>query len=98
MDGFEWLRGYNVRRGLFYIDFHSHDKKLMVKSSALFYQKVIKENGFPPVPENELLEGTFPCNFAWGVTDISVQVRQKRANQILQSSLVQANNIFVSVS
>ncbi|KAJ6662348.1 hypothetical protein lerEdw1_012512 [Lerista edwardsae] len=74
MDGFEWLRGYSVRRGLFYIDFHSHDKKLMVKSSALFYQKVIKENGFPPVPENEPLEGTFPCNFAWGVTDISLQI------------------------
>lgn len=80
MDGFEWLRGYSIRRGLFYVDFQSRDKKLTPKSSAFFYQKVIKENGFPAVPEKELLGTTFPCNFAWGVTDISLQVRKNWAN------------------
>uniref|UniRef100_A0A8C8B2P2 Klotho n=1 Tax=Otus sunia TaxID=257818 RepID=A0A8C8B2P2_9STRI len=35
LDGFEWHRGYSIRRGLFYVDFQSHDKKLMPKSSVL---------------------------------------------------------------
>ncbi|XP_053168401.1 klotho [Hemicordylus capensis] len=73
MDGFEWLKGYNIRRGLFYVDFRSHEKKLLPKSSAFFYQKLILKNGFPPVPENEPVEGTFPCNFAWGVTENRLQ-------------------------
>uniref|UniRef100_A0A674IVU7 Uncharacterized protein n=1 Tax=Terrapene triunguis TaxID=2587831 RepID=A0A674IVU7_9SAUR len=47
MDGFEWHRGYSIRRGLFYVDFQSHDKKFLPKSSALFYQKLIERNGFP---------------------------------------------------
>ncbi|XP_043852489.1 klotho [Dromiciops gliroides] len=74
MDGFEWHRGYSIRRGLFYIDFLSHDKKLLPKSSALFYQKLIERNGFPSLPENLPIEGTFPCGFAWGVVDNYIQV------------------------
>ncbi|XP_075448250.1 klotho [Ascaphus truei] len=74
MDGFEWLRGYRIRRGLFYVDFMSHNKKLMPKSSALFYEQLIKKNGFPPLPENQLVYGTFPCNFAWGTTAYSIQI------------------------
>uniref|UniRef100_A0A8C5T8I2 Klotho n=1 Tax=Malurus cyaneus samueli TaxID=2593467 RepID=A0A8C5T8I2_9PASS len=35
LDGFEWHRGYSIRRGLFYVDFQSHDKKLVPKSSVL---------------------------------------------------------------
>lgn len=76
MDGFEWHRGYSIRRGLFYVDFLSQDKELLPKSSALFYQKLIENNGFPPLPENQPLEGTFPCGFAWGVVDNYVQVSQ----------------------
>lgn len=78
MDGFEWLRGYSVRRGLFYVDFQSQDKKLMLKSSGMFYQKVIENNGFLPVPEDQPIEGTFPCGFAWGVTESFLQVSQMR--------------------
>ncbi|XP_062983790.1 klotho [Elgaria multicarinata webbii] len=74
MDGFEWLRGYNIRRGLFYVDFQSQDKKLMWKSSGLFYQKLIEDNGFPKGPENQPIEGSFPCDFAWGITDDFLQV------------------------
>lgn len=76
MDGFEWHRGYSIRRGLFYVDFLSQDKKLLPKSSALFYQKLIEKNGFPPLPENQPLEGTFPCDFAWGIVDNYIQVSQ----------------------
>lgn len=76
MDGFEWHRGYSIRRGLFYIDFLSQDKKLLPKSSALFYQKLIEKHGFPPLPENQPLEGTFSCDFAWGIVDNYIQVSQ----------------------
>lgn len=74
LDGFEWHRGYSIRRGLFYVDFQSHDKKLMPKSSVLFYQKLIEKNGFPPLPENLPIEGVFPCGFAWGIVDNYIQV------------------------
>lgn len=76
MDGFEWHRGYSIRRGLFYVDFLSQEKTLLPKSSALFYQKLIEKNGFPPLPENQPLEGTFPCDFAWGIVDNYIQVSQ----------------------
>nr|XP_033803387.1 klotho isoform X2 [Geotrypetes seraphini] len=74
MDGFEWLRGYSIRRGLYYVDFASHNKRLMPKSSALFYQKLIEENGFPPSLENQPIEGTFPCGFAWGTTSYTIHL------------------------
>ncbi|XP_030056232.1 klotho [Microcaecilia unicolor] len=74
MDGFEWLRGYSIRRGLYYVDFASHNKRLMPKSSALFYRKLIEQNGFPPLPENQPIEGTFPCGFAWGTTSYTIQL------------------------
>ncbi|XP_075419670.1 klotho [Tenrec ecaudatus] len=74
MDGFEWHRGYGIRRGLFYVDFLSQDKRLLPKSSALFYQNVIEKNGFPPLTENQPLEGAFPCDFAWGIVDNHVPV------------------------
>ncbi|XP_054830414.1 klotho [Eublepharis macularius] len=73
MDGFEWVRG-NVRRGLFYVDFQSREKELIPKSSALFYQEVIGKNGFLPLPENQPIEGIFPCNFAWGITENNLHI------------------------
>nr|XP_020644190.1 klotho [Pogona vitticeps] len=79
MDGFEWLRGYSIRRGLFYVDFQSPDKKLMLKSSGLFFQRLIEDNGFPAVPENQLIKGTFPCDFAWGITENFLQVDTTRS-------------------
>ncbi|RLW08271.1 hypothetical protein DV515_00003172, partial [Chloebia gouldiae] len=86
LDGFEWHRGYSIRRGLFYVDFQSYDKKLMPKSSVLFYQKLIEKNGFPPLPENQPIEGIFPCGFAWGIVDNYIQVDTTPA-QFLDSSV-----------
>lgn len=85
MDGFEWDKSY-VRRGLFYIDFQSQDKKMIMKSSGLFYQKLIQDNGFLSTPETQPFKGTFPCNFVWGVTESFLQVRPLR-NQMRFSSL-----------
>ncbi|XP_072260389.1 klotho isoform X1 [Pyxicephalus adspersus] len=74
MDGFEWHRGYMIRRGLFYVDFRSRNKKLLPKSSALFYQQLIRKNGFPPQAEYQPIQGTFPCNFAWGITACRIHI------------------------
>lgn len=46
----------------------------MPKSSVLFYQKLIEKNGFPPLPENQPIEGVLPCGFAWGIVDNYIQV------------------------
>ncbi|XP_033864502.3 klotho-like [Acipenser ruthenus] len=74
VDGFEWYREYNIRRGLYYVDFLSPDLRREPKSSAFFYQKLIEKNGFPLLPENEPITGVFPCNFTWGTAANSIQV------------------------
>ncbi|KAG8452814.1 hypothetical protein GDO86_004561 [Hymenochirus boettgeri] len=72
IDGFEWLKEYTIRRGLYYVDFRTYNKKLMPKSSAQFYKQLIKMNGFPP--ENQPVHGTFPCDFAWGTSSYKIQI------------------------
>uniref|UniRef100_A0A8C3CRM9 Klotho beta n=1 Tax=Cairina moschata TaxID=8855 RepID=A0A8C3CRM9_CAIMO len=48
LDGFEWQHAYNIRRGLFYVDFKSEKKERIPKSSAQYYKQIIQENGFFP--------------------------------------------------
>ena len=43
MDNFEWARGYSERFGLVYVDYPT--QKTILKDSAYWYQKIIKENG-----------------------------------------------------
>lgn len=43
MDNFEWLKGYDLRFGLVYIDYPS--QKRMLKDSAYFYRDIIASNG-----------------------------------------------------
>ncbi|XP_034034129.1 klotho [Thalassophryne amazonica] len=74
IDGFEWHREYGIRGGLYYVDFNTHDMKREPKTSAIFYRNVIQKNGFPELPENRPAQGTFPCDFAWGVSANSIQV------------------------
>jgi len=44
MDNFEWSFGYGQRFGLIWIDYES--QRRILKDSALWYKKVIAENGF----------------------------------------------------
>ncbi|CDQ95496.1 unnamed protein product [Oncorhynchus mykiss] len=74
LDGFEWHREYDIRRGLYYVDFNTHNLKRRPKTSANFYKKLIQKNGFPQLPENRPAQGVFPCDFAWGVSANSIQV------------------------
>ena len=43
MDNFEWARGYSERFGLVYVDYPT--QKRILKDSAYWSQKIIKENG-----------------------------------------------------
>lgn len=43
MDNFEWASGYSKRFGIIYVDYPT--QKRILKDSALFYKKVIAENG-----------------------------------------------------
>ncbi|XP_053110130.1 LOW QUALITY PROTEIN: beta-klotho [Hemicordylus capensis] len=69
MDGFEWHHDYDIRRGLFYIDFNSKEKEWIPKSSAFYYKQIVKENGFPMKESIPILHGQFPCDFSWGMTE-----------------------------
>ncbi|NXA13231.1 KLOTB protein, partial [Sapayoa aenigma] len=69
LDGFEWQHAYNIRRGLFYVDFKSGKKERIPKSSALYYKQIIRENGFFPRESTPSLQAQFSCDFSWGVTE-----------------------------
>lgn len=43
MDNFEWLKGYDLRFGLVYIDYPT--QKRILKDSAFYYRDVIASNG-----------------------------------------------------
>ncbi|XP_033889767.3 beta-klotho-like [Acipenser ruthenus] len=74
VDGFEWQYAYNSRRGLFYVDINSKEKTRIPKTSALFYKQIIKQHGFPGTEINQPIQGQFPCDFQWGVSDSTLQV------------------------
>ncbi|NXK52382.1 KLOTB protein, partial [Chauna torquata] len=69
LDGFEWQHAYNIRRGLFYVDFKSEKKERIPKSSALYYKQIIQENGFFPRESTPSLQAQFSCDFSWGITE-----------------------------
>ncbi|CBY16001.1 unnamed protein product [Oikopleura dioica] len=47
MDNFEWAHGYTERFGLFWTSFDRPDKLRTMKSSGLFYKKIVEARGFP---------------------------------------------------
>ncbi|XP_043726821.1 beta-klotho isoform X1 [Cervus elaphus] len=69
LDGFEWQDAYTTRRGLFYVDFNSKQKERKPKSSAHYYRQIIQENGFSVKESTPDVQGQFPCDFSWGVTE-----------------------------
>lgn len=77
LDGFEWQHAYNIRRGLFYVDFKSEKKERIPKSSALYYRQIIRENGFFPRESTPSLQAQFSCDFSWGITESVLKVRVK---------------------
>lgn len=74
LDGFEWQDAYTTRRGLFYVDFNSKQKERKPKSSAHYYKQIIQENGFTVKESTPDVQGQFPCDFSWGVTESVLKV------------------------
>lgn len=74
LDGFEWQDAYTIRRGLFYVDFNSKQKERKPKSSAHYYKQIIRENGFSLKEATPDVQGQFPCDFSWGVTESVLKV------------------------
>uniref|UniRef100_A0A8C6U3A0 Klotho beta n=1 Tax=Neogobius melanostomus TaxID=47308 RepID=A0A8C6U3A0_9GOBI len=74
LDGFEWNFGYAIRRGLFYVDFSQPERIRTPKTSALYYKRIIAENGFPKDQASQEIKGHFPCDFHWGIADPTLQV------------------------
>ncbi|KAL3868358.1 hypothetical protein ACJMK2_041172 [Sinanodonta woodiana] len=52
MDNFEWSNGYHEKFGIHYINFSDPELKRVPKDSAIFFQKLITENGFPDPTQN----------------------------------------------
>ncbi|XP_029021865.1 beta-klotho [Betta splendens] len=75
VDGFEWNYAYTVRRGLFYVDFSNPNRTRTPKTSAQYYRRVVRDNGFPSDEASGPVTGHFPCDFHWGITDSAVQVK-----------------------
>lgn len=87
VDGFEWNRGYRIRRGLFYIDFNQTERTRVPKSTAQYYRQIIKDNGFLTEETEQDIYGHFPCNFQFGVADFILQVRENRKKRTLFSNV-----------
>ncbi|XP_057263567.1 LOW QUALITY PROTEIN: beta-klotho [Pezoporus wallicus] len=88
LDGFEWQHAYNIRRGLFYVDFKSEKKERIPKSSALHYKQIIQENGFFPRESTPSLQAQFSCDFSWGITESVLKAESVASSpQFCDSSL-----------
>jgi klotho protein len=74
LDGFEWQDAYTTRRGLFYVDFNSKQKERQPKTSAHYYKQIIQENGFILKESTPDIQGQFPCDFSWGITESVLKV------------------------
>ena len=64
MDNFEWARGYAERFGLHYVDFNDRERPRIPKASAMYYKKIITQNGFVKEEPTTLPDSsvTFPNN------------------------------------
>nr|XP_061799755.1 lactase/phlorizin hydrolase-like [Nerophis lumbriciformis] len=74
MDSFEWLHGFKVGFGLHHVDFEDRNRPRTPKYSAHFYNRVIKDNGFPTPDDEKILYGKFAQNFIWSTATAAYQI------------------------
>ncbi|KAF0026108.1 hypothetical protein F2P81_020845 [Scophthalmus maximus] len=74
MDSFEWLNGYKVGFGLYYVDFTNPNRPKTPKRSAHYYYQIVKDNGFPLPADEQVLYGEFPKTFSWSTASASYQI------------------------
>ena len=46
MDNMEWRHGYSLKFGMHHVDFSDPNRPRTPKSSAAYYSKLIRDNGF----------------------------------------------------
>ncbi|KAL3857463.1 hypothetical protein ACJMK2_012133 [Sinanodonta woodiana] len=85
LDGFDWLHGYQLKSGLYHVDFEDSGKRRTEKASARYFRELIKHNGFDwtypahfvdkVIREKEdFLVDRFPADFRWGVATAAYQI------------------------
>lgn len=74
MDSFEWLQGYTVGSGLTHVDFTNPARPRTPKYSSQFYQNILKQNGFPPGPDETPLYGHFRDDMIWSTATAAYQI------------------------
>ncbi|TRY92814.1 hypothetical protein DNTS_024880, partial [Danionella cerebrum] len=74
MDSFEWLNGYNVGYGLHHVDFKDPSRPRTPKRSAHLYYDIMRNNGFPLTPDEEMFYGHFREGFVWSTATAAYQI------------------------
>ncbi|CAK8692258.1 unnamed protein product [Clavelina lepadiformis] len=74
LDNFEWNSGYGPRFGLFEVDFEHDSRPRTAKRSSIFYNDIIRNNGFPPLERDKQIVGQFPSNFIWAAATAAYQI------------------------
>lgn len=83
MDNFEWASGFSEKFGLYFVNFTDPDLTRVAKDSAVYYQQVILDNGFPdpnppvivkpaPVPEVEQSRDRSESNLNSGASMVTL--------------------------
>ncbi|KAK3598305.1 hypothetical protein CHS0354_029215 [Potamilus streckersoni] len=85
LDGFDWLHGYQLKSGLYHVDFEDSAKRRTEKASARYFRELIRHNGFNwtyPAhfvdkvirEKDDFLVDRFPADFRWGVATAAYQI------------------------
>lgn len=51
LDNFEWTSGYTQKFGMNYVNFSDPNRPRMAKDSAMWYAKLVQNNGWPITPQ-----------------------------------------------
>ena len=71
-DGFEWQNEYDLKFGLFHVDFFDNGRPRTIKRSGLWLKNFIAQRSFEPDQKNTLYD-RFATNFKFGAMTSAYQ-------------------------